>query len=111
MFRLASALLLIAIMPHGFPQDTSTADAEHEKDVYAIYSILLTNPKTSHGADDNERYLIAPTTVPGNPRIPCVRPPKERDADFREVLADYDRRKETQRQLKPMFSIPKPYVL
>jgi hypothetical protein len=40
-----------------------------------------------------------------------VQPPKEREADFAEVLADYDRRKGTQQPLKPQFSIPKPYVL
>jgi hypothetical protein len=93
---------------------------------------LLTNPRTSHAGDksDNERYLIAPTTVPGYPRVPCVQPPKDREADFAEVLADYDRRvspmsislfpnapfggvgrNATPWQLKPMFSIPKPYVL
>jgi hypothetical protein len=40
-----------------------------------------------------------------------VRPPKEREADFREVLADYERRKSTPRELKATFSIRKPYVL
>jgi hypothetical protein len=97
-------------MDHGFPQASST-DSEREKDTYAIYSLLLTSPKTSHGADNNERYLIAPMTVPGVPPIPCIRPPKEREGDFAEVLADYDRRKATQQPLKAMFSIPKPYVL
>jgi hypothetical protein len=111
MFRFAHLPLLIAAVGYGYPQDAGSADSEREKDVYAIYSLLLTNPKTSHGPDDNERYLIAPTTIPGAPRIPCVRPPKERDADFREVLEDYDRRKATQPQLKPMISIPKPYVI
>jgi hypothetical protein len=69
---------------------------------------MLTN---SMAAAKNARYLIDPTTVPGFPEIPCVRPPIERNGDFREVLADYERRKATQRQIKPMFSVPKPYVL
>ncbi len=111
MFRFACVLLVLGTIAHGFPQDASSADSEREKDACAIYSLLLTNPKTSHGADNNERYLIAPTTVPGVPPVPCIRPPKEREGDFAEVLADYDRRRVTQQPLKAMFSIPKPYLL
>jgi hypothetical protein len=130
MFRFASMLLFTGAISHSSPQEIRYADFERVKDTYLIYSLLLTNPRTSHGADDNERYLIAPTTVPGYPRIPCVQPPKEREADFAEVLADYDRRispmsqslfpnaplggvgrSATQWQLKPMFSVPKPYVI
>ena len=40
-----------------------------------------------------------------------MRPPQEREAEFRDVLADLERRKNTPRQLKPLFSIPKPYML
>src|ERR1700686_1879662 len=113
MFRFAYVLLLFGAMAPGYPQEVSYADLDRVKDAYAIYSLLLTNPRTSHGGDnsENERYLIAPTTVPGYPRIPCVQPPKEREGDFAEVLADYNRRKATPWQLKPMFSIPMPYVL
>jgi hypothetical protein len=111
MFRRAFVLLLLGAMAPGYPQEISYADLDRVKDTYAIYSILLTNPRTSHGSDNNERYLIAPNTVPGFPRVPCVKPPKEREAEFAEVLADFDRRKASQQPLKPMFSIPKPYVL
>jgi hypothetical protein len=111
MLRRAYVLLLLGAMPQGHPQEISYADFDRVKDAYAIYSTLLTNPRTSHGADDNERYLIAPTTVPGYPQIPCVQPPKEREADFAEVLSDYNRRKATQLPLKPMFSVPKPYLI
>ena len=81
-----------------------------EKDVYAIYWIMLTNLQTSHGPYEGDRYLIAATTGPGNPQEPCVRPPQEREADFREALADYQRRRTTARELKPQFKIDKPYV-
>ena len=47
----------------------------------------------------------------GFPNELCVTPPKEREADFREVLADFDQRKAKPRELKPSFSIRKPYVL
>jgi hypothetical protein len=40
-----------------------------------------------------------------------MRPPQEREAEFRDVLADLERRKNTPRQLKPLFSILKPYML
>jgi hypothetical protein len=103
--------LIIAGIARGFQQETNAIDPEREKDVYGIYSLLLTNPKTSHGADSNERYLIRAATVPGTPRVPCVRPPKEREADFREVLADFERRPDTVRQLERKLTIQKPYVL
>lgn len=99
MFRFAYLLLMV-------PQETTA-----EKDVYAIYSLVLTNPQTSHGPDDNERYLIAATTAPGRPQEPCVRLPQEREAAFREVLADYERRKATPRQLQRALSIRKLYIL
>jgi len=111
MFRLVHMLLLTCAIVLAFQQQTGPVDLEREKEVYAIYSLMLTNPSTSHGADDNERYLIAPTTVPAQPETPCVRPPKDHEAAFREVLADYGRRQALPRQLKPMLSIPKPYML
>lgn len=104
MFRVAY-LLLICTTAHSFQQKTGSGDLEREKDVYAIYSLMLTNPKTSHGPDNNERYLIVSTTTPGRPQEPCVRPSKELAEDFREVLADYERRNTIPRELKPAFSI------
>ena len=104
-------LVIIVTIARGFQQDSSSTDSGREKDVYAIYSLMLTHLQTSHGPDHNERYLIAPATVPGNPKQPCVRPPKEREADFQEVLADYERGRAAAQQLKRAFSIQKPYVL
>src|ERR1035437_1958078 len=110
MFRFAYLIMICTIAP-GFQQETSPTDSEREKDVYAIYSLMLANPQTSHGADNNERYLIAVTTAPGYPQQPCVRPPTVREADFREALVDYERHKGTPRQLKQTLATPKPYVL
>jgi hypothetical protein len=108
MFRPAFVLLVLGTIAHGFPQDAASADSEREKDVYAIYSLMLTNSVVNAR---NDRYLIEATTIPGFPAIPCVQPPKERNGDFREVLADYERRKAKQRQIKPMFSVSKQYLL
>ena len=71
---------------------------------------MLANPRTSHGPFESERLLIARTTRPASVRILCRRPPKEQEAEFREVLADYERRTDIPRELRPMLTIPKPYT-
>jgi hypothetical protein len=40
-----------------------------------------------------------------------VGPPKEREAEYREVLADFERRKGAERRLERKFEIAKPYIL
>jgi hypothetical protein len=102
---------MISATVHAYQPQTSPAGPQREKDVYAIYSQMFTNPPTSHGRDNNDRYLIAETTAPGEPKEPCVRPPKEREAEWREVLVDFERRKDTPRRLERSFSISKPYEL
>ncbi len=91
--------------------DAPSADAARRADVYAIYSVLLTNPETSHGPDDNEIYLIEGTTVPGSPREPCVRAPAGHAARFAEVLADFERRQDMPSTLERALQITKPYRL
>jgi hypothetical protein len=109
--RFAFSLLMICTTAQGFQQNARSVDSDREKDVYAIYSLMLTNPTTSHGPYTSDRYLIAMTTGPGRPAEPCVRPPKEREAEFQEVLADFEIRKAKPLQLTQSFSISKPYVL
>jgi hypothetical protein len=104
------SLLVLCTLAHAFQQEGGSVSGRAQ-DVYAIYSLMLTNPPTSHGPDDNERYLIRMFTAPTSPQEPCVRPPAEREADFREMRTDYEQRKATPRQLKPALSISKPYVL
>jgi hypothetical protein len=110
-YRFAFLLVVCTIVAPGSQSPAGSPDSEREKDVYAIYSLMMTNPRTSHGPDNNERYLIAATTATHQPTAPCVVPPKELEADFREALADYERRKGKPRELKPTFSIRKPYLL
>jgi hypothetical protein len=71
MVRVASFLLLSLTTIQGF----SPKDSVLDKDVFAIYSLMLTDPKTSHRTDKIERYLIAARTTPGRPEEPCIRPP------------------------------------
>jgi len=106
--RSGVSLLALCTLAHGFQQEGASAVSERAKDAYAIYSLMLTHPKTSHGADNNERYLISMFTAPTIPE-PCL--PTEGEADRREMCTDYEQRKATPRQLKPTFSISKPYVL
>jgi hypothetical protein len=106
------SLLVVCAFAYGFQQSTDSTELAKDKDVYAIYSLALTELKTSHGPDNDERYLIASTTtVRGFPKLSCVRPPKERETDFQEAVVDYENRKLTPRELKPALSIAKPYVL
>jgi hypothetical protein len=109
--RLSTLLTVLCTLVYGIPQAADSSKSEQDKDTYAIYSLVLAHPKTGHGPDDNERYLIAETTASAFPQEPCVQPPKEREADFREVIADYQQRKSIPRKLKPAFSIGKPYSL
>ena len=95
----------------GFQPQTGSTDPDREKDVYAIYSLMLTNPRTSHGPYDSERLLIAKATRQASVQILCMRPPKEREPEFREALADYERRKATPRDIRPLLAISKPYEL
>jgi hypothetical protein len=93
------------------PLQPAPSETERENDTYRIYSLLMSNPRTSHGPDNNPRYLIAETTSLGIPEPPCVRPPKEREEEFKEVIADFTNRKATPRILKRRLSISKPYEL
>jgi uncharacterized membrane protein (DUF373 family) len=111
MVRVAFLLVVYSVAATAFPGQASSPGSEREKDVYAIYSLMLDNPGTSHGPDNNERYLIASTTAARRLQDSCVVPPRERAADFREVLADYERWKDKPRELKPAFAIRKPYLL
>jgi hypothetical protein len=62
MHRSSHLVFLLTAVLYGFQQPVALT--AFDRDVYAIYSLMLTNPKTSHGQDTNPRYLIADTTVP-----------------------------------------------
>jgi hypothetical protein len=102
--------ILIVTCAVAYSQGTS-ADVGRKADVYSIYSQMMTNPKTSHGEDNNQIYLIEGSTVPGYPREPCVRVPPANQSAFDEILADYSKRKDSPATLEAAFNIPKPYQL
>ena len=78
----------------GFQQPAD--NRARRDDIYAIYTLMLTDPRTSHGKGGNEIILIRDKTVPGTPRVPCVGPPRSSpyERDFAEARADYDQRKD-----------------
>ena len=107
--RFASFLgLLCAGAPVLFQQDRPQgADPDRENDVRAIYSWLVT-----HSASQDKLYLIAPETYQSEyPNERCLEVPKDHAADFREIRADFDRRKNTTRKIPRSLSTPKPYVI
>jgi hypothetical protein len=85
--RFACSWVIGCVAANAFQPQAGSADPEREKDVYAIYSLMLTNPRTSHGVDNNERLLIGMNTKPPNVQLSCMRSPKDKEAEFREVLA------------------------
>jgi len=97
-------------------------------DAYAIYSALIsTSPPVRSGPGnvpiDDQIYLIDATMVtdrtgfgpPGGRSLftaeSCLKVPPLDDAGFREILADYNLRKNTPEVLKRQFTFSKPYLL
>lgn len=110
---MAVAIIIALLLAAGAETRAQPANlqSERETDVYRIYSILLTGPSTSHGPDTNSRYLINEATANSWSQRPCVNPPKGRQAEFAEVLADFEARKNTPRKLNRQLTISKPYEL
>ena len=112
MLRHSVILIIGCAAASGFQQTTNaTANFERRADIYAIYSLMMTEPKTTHGAENNDIYLIRDTTVPGTPPEPCVPVPPAYERRFAETLADYQRRKDTPATLERALNITKPYQL
>jgi len=90
-----------------FQQDGPPAtDADRAHDIQAIYSWLIT-----HSTTQDKLYLIAPEAYQRDyPRGRCLEIPADHTADFREIRADFDRRKNT-RTVPKRLSTPKPYIV
>jgi hypothetical protein len=112
MFRLVILLPAAGVIALGFQQEAGPSfSSSRDQEVYAIYSFLMSNRPAGNGPDRDQRYLIRDVTVPGTPAEPCVQPPKERAAEFAEVLADYHERRNQPRRLKRALQIQRPYEL
>jgi hypothetical protein len=100
--------LLCASAPVLFQQDRlPAADPDRDNDVQAIYSWVIT-----HLAEPDKLYLIAPETRQVEyPHERCLEVPPDHTADFREVRADFDHRKNTTHPVPTSLSTPKQYVI
>jgi hypothetical protein len=114
-----TSVLLVQLPSSALAQST---------DAYAIYSALITaSPVVRSGPGnvptDDQIYLIDATTItdrtgfgpPGGRSFftaeSCLNVPPLDDAGFREIVADYNLRKNTPAVLKRLFSFTKPYQL
>jgi len=95
--------LLCASAPVLFQQDRLPAsDPDRDNDARAIYSWLIT-----HSADQDKLYLIAPETSQSDyPLDRCLEIPPDHTADFREIRADFDRRKNAVHAVPKSLSTP-----
>ena len=105
--RLAQVICLLgASAPVLLQQDrTPAAEPDRNKDVQAIYSWVIDH------ATGQERVLIAPEIHHDYPPEGCLEVPSDHAADFREIRADFDRRKNTTREFPRSLSTSKPYVI
>lgn len=82
-------------------------DPGRDTDVRAIYSWVI-----NHSAGDDKIILIAPQTNASEyPEQRCLAVPPDHTRDFRELRADFDRRKNTVGQVPKMLSTSKPHVI
>jgi len=92
------ALLLFATVETASegtsPLRSRFVEADQHAEIYSIYSLIMTNPATSHGPSTDDVYLIAEMTRLASPAEPCVRVPPQYETAYREILDEYRRRKD-----------------
>lgn len=109
--------LVFAFTTVGGTQQAQTSNPEdaRRQDVYAIYSILMSNPPTGFAWDINSLYAIAAVTSPAFPfprnSSPCIVPPVGYEARWNELLEEFNARKNIPATLTRELKIEKPYIL
>ena len=98
--------VVVGLAPTGVLQS-----ADGHADIYAIYSLMMTNPQTSHGPSTDDVYLISDKTRLAVPAEPCVFVPPQYQAAYQEILDEYHRRKDKPVKLERDLNIAKPYEL
>jgi hypothetical protein len=69
-------LMVFLVAAPGFQEPVSRPRGERENEVYRIYSLLMTGPGTSHGEDNNPRYLSLRVRWPRIENCPVYDRPK-----------------------------------
>jgi len=123
---LRTAILLIAGIASASTLQTTdpVAEAARNQDVYAVYSVLMTNPPVI-GGDSNKTYAIAALTTPANldrgndPALPeeirrmvagCDAPPPGYEDQWQEILAEFRSRSDAPVPMLRELKITKPYI-
>jgi hypothetical protein len=103
--RLFILVTAAGVTANGF--QTPAPSAAQRRDAYAVYSSILSS--------SDELLLIEATTLTvryGAPiSIDCVVPPVEDQARFKEVMADFNLRKDIPSVLEREFTLNRPYQL
>ena len=124
MIRTLSVLLMSAMAGAVIQQTEPMALTDRDRDVYAIYSLLLTNPPTPIPVATDAPYWIAAETRPLSLVLPadsnelwkqlwsrCNAPPDGYESKWQEILADYTPEKDIPAMLLRQFNIQRSYVL
>ena len=111
MIRSACVVLTICALGSGFQVQPGSDDAARDKDVYATL-LAAYEPSADQPWSSAQRSVShCGNHRAGDAQGARVRPPSDREVEFRQVMADFERRKATPRHLKRGFSIDQPYVL
>jgi hypothetical protein len=107
MLRWLGILLSVVSVAGAYPQ---AANDSRQADVYAIYSVLMSNPPIGK---ENPTYAILALTRPvmSGSGQPCITPRPEHATRWMEILADYNTRVDKPAILVRQLNIAKPYIL
>lgn len=103
--RLSVAILIsLSTFAQALPPSDLT------KDTYNIYSQILEKIAADRNLPDRRLLIASETSTSSLPEL-CVRPPKDKQEEYQQVLVDYQRRKAVPRKIETAFSIRRPYRL
>lgn len=102
------AVMLVAALAWG---QTSVPE-DRRAFTYAVYSAALADLRPSH-VDSNKKYLIEELSAVERRQDArqCLKAPPAYQTEFRQLLADWDRRGKEQHRFERAFTLAKPYVL
>src|SRR5438552_18602382 len=89
--------------------DTANQTAESQKDIYAVYSAIISRTSAQSGGT----YLIQDRTTGQElfDQARCLQSPSGEEVSQAEILSDYDARKNSSMTVANEFTLPLPYQL
>ena len=117
--RALIAIAVVIFAGFGFAQSDSNLHlTEQQKDVYAIYSLLMPGAVLANlGSSQNQRWAIADTTVNAddiNPALApeaALKPPDDHPRRFHDAVVDYEQRRNERQTVIRAFHLDRPYTL